>query len=313
MALEDLTGPAKFIDALVTGNPLSNDDRREGDDHIRGIKNILRNTFPAFSGAINYTHTQLNDVIANGVASGPALSKAANLADVPDKAAGRANLGVPGYADGDARWLVKGSNLEDVPDKPLSLQNIGLTNADATVLSKSAVEGFRSDTAPVYGVSIFNGAFSWRTWYVGGVYRLLFGGAGVVGALNVETADVVTFSLTSFKRETAIANSDNSKEVATTAYVQRKTLAEQATYTNTGRVANVDYTVTSSSPEWSVIWLTMYPGGGAVLWVDGVRWAVETNGAAVAEERTVYAMAKPGSVIKLETTASINSWLTLKA
>lgn len=50
MALEDLTGTNKYIANLVNTNPLSADDRREGDDHIRGIKNVLLNTFPGVSG-----------------------------------------------------------------------------------------------------------------------------------------------------------------------------------------------------------------------------------------------------------------------
>jgi hypothetical protein len=56
MALEDLSGPSKFITALVPGNPTSADDRREGDDHIRGIKNVLRNTFPGLAGAVDLTN-----------------------------------------------------------------------------------------------------------------------------------------------------------------------------------------------------------------------------------------------------------------
>lgn len=46
MALEDLTGPAKFISNLVANNPTPDDWADEGDDHVRGIKNVLRNTFP---------------------------------------------------------------------------------------------------------------------------------------------------------------------------------------------------------------------------------------------------------------------------
>jgi len=54
MALEDLTGSNKFIGNLVAGNPVSSDDRREGDDHIRGIKNVLRNSFPDVAGPVNF-------------------------------------------------------------------------------------------------------------------------------------------------------------------------------------------------------------------------------------------------------------------
>ena len=42
MALEEIEGPGKYLGALVVANPASSDDRREGDNHIRGIKNTLR-------------------------------------------------------------------------------------------------------------------------------------------------------------------------------------------------------------------------------------------------------------------------------
>ena len=66
MALEDLTG-TKYIDDLVSANPAVGDDVSEGDDHIRGIKNVLKLTFPSIDGAINATDTELNYV--DGVTS----------------------------------------------------------------------------------------------------------------------------------------------------------------------------------------------------------------------------------------------------
>jgi len=66
MALEDLTG-TKYIDDLVVTNPAAGDDVSEGDDHIRGIKNVLKLTFPSIDGAINATDTELNYV--DGVTS----------------------------------------------------------------------------------------------------------------------------------------------------------------------------------------------------------------------------------------------------
>src|SRR5262245_4404944 len=103
MALEDLTGPAKFIDALVTGNPVSDDDRREGDDHIRGIKNVLRNQFPNLNAAVTLTDEQINAIPAN---LGLALQKAANLGDVQSAFNSRVNLGVH---DASNRWAVTNS------------------------------------------------------------------------------------------------------------------------------------------------------------------------------------------------------------
>ena len=40
MALEDLTG-TKYIDSLNSSNPAAGDNVSEGDDHIRGIKNVI--------------------------------------------------------------------------------------------------------------------------------------------------------------------------------------------------------------------------------------------------------------------------------
>lgn len=59
MALEDLTG-TKYIDSLNSSNPTATDSKSEGDDHIRGIKNVLKTTFPGVSGAVTATHTELN-------------------------------------------------------------------------------------------------------------------------------------------------------------------------------------------------------------------------------------------------------------
>ena len=69
MPLENLTG-SKFIDALVSSNPATGDSRTEGDDHIRGIKNVLLNSFPAITGAVKSTQTELNynDIATLGTA-----------------------------------------------------------------------------------------------------------------------------------------------------------------------------------------------------------------------------------------------------
>lgn len=59
IALEDLTG-TKYIDSLVATNPASGDVKGEGDDHLRGIKNVIANTFPNITGAITSTQAELN-------------------------------------------------------------------------------------------------------------------------------------------------------------------------------------------------------------------------------------------------------------
>jgi hypothetical protein len=60
MALEDLIGASKFIDALDSSNPRIGDNLSQGDDHIRGVKNVLLNSLPNVTGAITSTQTELN-------------------------------------------------------------------------------------------------------------------------------------------------------------------------------------------------------------------------------------------------------------
>ena len=67
MALEDLTGSGKYIDDLNSSNPAAGDNVSEGDDHIRGIKNVLKLTFPAIDGPITPSDTEINYV--GGVSS----------------------------------------------------------------------------------------------------------------------------------------------------------------------------------------------------------------------------------------------------
>lgn len=61
MALETAT----YIDGLVATNPASSDLKSQGDDHIRLVKSTLLATFPAITGEVTSTHTELN--ILDGV------------------------------------------------------------------------------------------------------------------------------------------------------------------------------------------------------------------------------------------------------
>jgi hypothetical protein len=69
-----------FIDSLNPANPVSTDDLSLGDDHTRGIKATLKNTFPNLNAAMTATAAQLNALaggligVAAGTAGAPALS-----------------------------------------------------------------------------------------------------------------------------------------------------------------------------------------------------------------------------------------------
>lgn len=63
MALESPT----YISDFVSTNPVSGDPKSQGDDHIRNMKAAIKATFPAVTGAVTPTHTELNFV--DGVTS----------------------------------------------------------------------------------------------------------------------------------------------------------------------------------------------------------------------------------------------------
>ena len=56
MSLESIT----WLSDLVVTNPASTDFLTEGDDHIKGIKVALKNSFTGITGAVTATHTELN-------------------------------------------------------------------------------------------------------------------------------------------------------------------------------------------------------------------------------------------------------------
>lgn len=62
MALES----ASFISQLNASNPLSTDTVSQADDHLRLIKNVLKNTFPNLSSPVTATAAQLNTPIPSG-------------------------------------------------------------------------------------------------------------------------------------------------------------------------------------------------------------------------------------------------------
>lgn len=67
MSLETFTG--KIADLVVT-NPQPTDPKSEGDDHLRGIKYTLQQTFPGFDGPLNATRvpfTPAGNIAANNV------------------------------------------------------------------------------------------------------------------------------------------------------------------------------------------------------------------------------------------------------
>jgi hypothetical protein len=63
---------ATYISQLNNAYPAATDGLKEGDDHIRLIKSVLQNTFPAVSGAVTKSHTQINTAVDQAAAALPA-------------------------------------------------------------------------------------------------------------------------------------------------------------------------------------------------------------------------------------------------
>jgi hypothetical protein len=53
---------ATYINTLDATYPASGDPRNEGDNHLRLIKSAVKATFPNVTGAVNATHTELNQL-----------------------------------------------------------------------------------------------------------------------------------------------------------------------------------------------------------------------------------------------------------
>src|ERR1041384_1709070 len=58
----------QYIDSLNPANRGSTDDCLQGDDHLRGIKSVLKNTLPNITAAVTATAAQLNQ-LASGLYS----------------------------------------------------------------------------------------------------------------------------------------------------------------------------------------------------------------------------------------------------
>lgn len=70
MALETLTGSAVFLDALVPTNPAGTDGKNQGDDHLRGLKQAIHNTFPNIGASVSASAGELNVLAGATVSAG---------------------------------------------------------------------------------------------------------------------------------------------------------------------------------------------------------------------------------------------------
>lgn len=75
-----------YISDLNADNPEGEDDRSQGDDHIRLVKHVLKTTFPNINGAVTGTEEQLNAAAAPGAICFPGMIVmwSGSVASIPD-------------------------------------------------------------------------------------------------------------------------------------------------------------------------------------------------------------------------------------
>jgi hypothetical protein len=83
MATEDLTGTDKFVDDLVATNPVATDSVSDGDEHIRGVKNVLKNTLPNVTAAVTATAAQLNKTASTFTGADGSAAGASGMVTAP--------------------------------------------------------------------------------------------------------------------------------------------------------------------------------------------------------------------------------------
>lgn len=136
---------ATYLNQLDPTNPLGSDSKAQGDDHLRLIKQVLKNTFPNINAAVTVTPTELNYLA--GVTS--------NVQTQLDAKEVAANKGVAnGYCELDASALVPLARLPATltgkdADTVDGLQGSQLARLDVdnTLLGEQTIQGFTDATA----------------------------------------------------------------------------------------------------------------------------------------------------------------------
>lgn len=111
---------ATFISGLVATNPVgATDPKSQGDDHIRLIKATLLATFPAITGAITATHTELNQLhggVISSIGNGAAATPSYSFANDPDVGMYRVGADTLGFATaGNLRLSIVAGGITAVP------------------------------------------------------------------------------------------------------------------------------------------------------------------------------------------------------
>jgi hypothetical protein len=216
---------ASYISDFNAAYPASTDGVKEGDDHIRLVKSVLKNTFPNITGPITATQGQLNNPLLQAVPGTLKLpyyptSTTAATVDVTayglsllasaDAAAGRTLLGAQatGLAVLKAGDTMTGSLV--VPGLTVSSNAPTITMYDTDwgnryVHSNSGLIGFLNSSAS-WAMSVDNSGNVAATGNISGVSGSFSGTLSASGAASFSSTLYVASNITTAGSVTASGN-----------------------------------------------------------------------------------------------------------
>ena len=145
-----------FVEDLVTTNPPGGDSKSQGDDHLRLIKTVLRNTFKRATKAFSFP----GSVTKN--ANYSVLSTDDQLTFLCDTSGGAFTLTLPALVTGDAGWAI------------FVIKSTTDANPIFLIPSAGAISGFAKVRRSI------NAGMTRITW-TGGTYHATRPNGGVVG------------------------------------------------------------------------------------------------------------------------------------
>lgn len=149
MSLESAT----YVNQLVISNPDGSDPKGQGDDHLRLIKNTLKNTFPNLDAAVTVTPAELN-TLAGGTAifkTGMILLWSGSIATIPTGwALCNGTAGTPNLMD---RFIVGAGSAYAVGSTGGSQSHSHVASIGGTALSEAQLPPHAH--APAAGTSGF--------------------------------------------------------------------------------------------------------------------------------------------------------------
>jgi hypothetical protein len=198
MAVESASYPSG-LDPSTYG-PTGTDDPAEGDNHILLVKNILKNTFANFSGAVTATHTEVNylDLTALGTAE---VSKAITV-----DASGNCNASAVTF-----------TNLGAVTTVDINGGTVDATPIGASSASTGAFTTLTASGAVTFTSGTLNGiAVGGTTPAAGAFTTLSTTGAATLGStLTVATSIALATgaTVTGFSDDTTLAGDSATESV----------------------------------------------------------------------------------------------------